>query len=347
VPSRRKRFAQVRLSRQFSQPTRGTSSEYAIERSARDRADEQARHVPWQRLLDARNQYVKMQEFYYWVRSIIEAENCIPAWLARTVDRRCPRFMVREKRGQRNRSKAPPLPVRLLFSLQEHMFAKAKRQGWFDAVHFYAIRDPRSQNAAAHWSECVKKWREVKPRKYPTFRQWLRDAARCDSSAHLVLGARKARASYRLVERARLNKAVARYMNWEAFAYWVRPLLESSTPVPAPVASQFARRCPGFLEFNQEARKADRAGFPEDWQRLMAWITDRFFLDAKKEGWIDAILLSLRSHPRAIRTMEYWERCDRIWASRLPVPYPSFQRWRQQADSYVVPAPGRKSQLAS
>jgi hypothetical protein len=79
---------------------------------------------------------------------------------------------------------------------------------------------------------------------------------------------------------------------------------------------------------------------------LMLWITDRFFQDAKKEGWMDTILLSVRSHPRAIRTMEYWDYCDRIWESSLPDPYPSFQSWRQQADSYVVATSSLKSHLA-
>ena len=43
-----------------------------LERLARERADEQARRIPWQRLLDTRNEYIGWQEFYLWVRSILE-----------------------------------------------------------------------------------------------------------------------------------------------------------------------------------------------------------------------------------------------------------------------------------
>ena len=43
-----------------------------------DRADDQARRVPWQLLLETRNQYVEMQEFYFWARSVIETEDSIP-----------------------------------------------------------------------------------------------------------------------------------------------------------------------------------------------------------------------------------------------------------------------------
>ena len=46
-----------------------------LDRLARARADEQARRIPWQRLLDNRNEYIDWQEFYLWVRSILEVEN--------------------------------------------------------------------------------------------------------------------------------------------------------------------------------------------------------------------------------------------------------------------------------
>ena len=55
---------------------------------------------------------------------------------------------------------------------------------------------------------------------------------------------------------------------------------------------------------------------------MMLWIADQFFQDAQTEGWFDAILIQVRSHPRAIRTMEYANHCDEIWDSELPSPYP-------------------------
>ena len=67
----------------------------------------------------------------------------------------------------------------------------------------------------------------------------------------------------------------------------------------------------------------------------MLWIADHFFQDAKNEGWFDAIFLQARSHPRAIRTMEYADHCDEVWSSQTPEPYPSFEDWRRDADAYV------------
>ena len=62
------------------------------------------------------------------------------------------------------------------------------------------------------------------------------------------------------------------------------------------------------------------------------------FQNAKAEGWFDAILIQVQSHPRAIRTMEYADHCDEMWGAHLPNPYPSFEDWRRDADAYVVPA---------
>ena len=45
-----------------------------LQRAARERADDQARRIPWQRLYDARNQYIDWQEFTLWARSILEVE---------------------------------------------------------------------------------------------------------------------------------------------------------------------------------------------------------------------------------------------------------------------------------
>ena len=44
------------------------------QRLARERAEVQARRVAWQRLLHNRNEYIDWQEFYLWVRSVLEIE---------------------------------------------------------------------------------------------------------------------------------------------------------------------------------------------------------------------------------------------------------------------------------
>ena len=176
---------------------------------------------------------------------------------------------------------------------------------------------------------------EAKPIQYPSFEEWKGIAAQCDETAHLTARERKARSSAKLVQPDRLNEAATRYMDCEALAYWARQALERGSEPPLEVVRELERRCPGYLGAGVKAPAQEASAATQEWQRLMLWIADHFFQDAQTEGWFDAILIQVRSHPRAIRTMEYADHCDEVWISELPSPYPSFEDWRRDADSYV------------
>jgi hypothetical protein len=197
------------------------------------------------------------------------------------------------------------------------------------------VREPRYQRAEVCWSESVERWKKAKPIQYPSFDEWKDSAAQCDDTARLLPVVKKARASAKLVAPDRLADAVSRWIDWEAFAYWARAALESGSAVPKEVVLELECRCPGFLAANSDTRLHDSANESHDWHSLMYWIADHYFQDAKTEGWFDAILIQARSHPRAIRTMEYADRCDELWSSATPDPHPSFADWRRDADSYV------------
>jgi len=306
-----------------------------LQRAARQRADEEARRIPWQRLYEVRNQYIDWQEFHLWVRSILEVEDRIPDWLVEILNTRVLGFIEAERALTPAAVKTRPLHFRLEDWIDEHIFAFAKQEGSFFAITYYAMRDPRYQRAEVCWSECVEKWKKAKPIQYPSFEEWKSMAAQCDETAHLTASERKARASSKLVHPERLCEAVARYIDWEALAYWARPALERGSRLPVEVANNLERRCPGFLDANIRARQQESGGDSRAWQRLMLWIADLHFQDSQTEGWFDAILVHVRSHPRSIRTMEYADHCDELWSSELPNPYPSFEDWRGNADLYV------------
>jgi len=211
------------------------NSAVQLQRAARERADDQARRIPWQRLYDARNQYTDWQEFSLWTRSILEVEKGIPDWLAKILNDRCPGFLQTEKELTPTAAKNRPLPLRLGDWIDEHVFDFAKKEDWFNAVTYYAIRDPRYQRAEVCWSECVEKWRKAKPLRYPSFEEWKSLAAECDETAGLVVSERKAKSSSKLVDPDRLAEAVARYMDWEALAHWAQPALERCPQLPAEV----------------------------------------------------------------------------------------------------------------
>jgi hypothetical protein len=131
---------------------------------------------------------------------------------------------------------------------------------------------------------------------------------------------------------------VSRFVDWEAFAYWARPALESSLKLPGEVEAELGRRCPGFVEALAREAKLSSGDRAQSWDQLMTWIADHFFHDAQNEGWFDAILTQARNHPRSIRTMEYADDCDEANRVHAFKPYPPFQEWRKQADSYLPSA---------
>jgi hypothetical protein len=209
-----------------------------LQRAARERADDQARRIPWQQLYDVRNQYIDWQEFYLWARPILEVEDAVPNWLVETLNARCPGFLETVGALSAKAAKTRPLHLRLEDWIDEHVFELAKKEGWSNAITYYAVRDPRYQRAEVCWSECVEKWKKVKPERYPTFGEWKEIAAQCDPTARLVPHERAAQACLKLVDPGRLSEAVLRYIDWEALAHWARPALERGRPLPAQVTEE-------------------------------------------------------------------------------------------------------------
>jgi hypothetical protein len=89
----------------------------------------------------------------------------------------------------------------------------------------------------------------------------------------------------------------------QGLAYWVRPALESGSELPPEVVPELERRLPEYLQAAPKPRARKQISAARDWEHLMLWIVDHFFQDATTEGWFDGILVQVRSHPRAIRTM--------------------------------------------
>jgi len=75
--------------------------------------------------------------------------------------------------------------------IEDEVFGSTKRESRFNAIAYYAIRDARYQSAEVCWSQCLEKWKKVKPIRYPSFEEWKTMAATCDSTAHLSVKERK------------------------------------------------------------------------------------------------------------------------------------------------------------
>jgi hypothetical protein len=87
----------------------------------------------------------------------------------------------------------------------------------------------------------------------------------------------------------RFQKAQQEYLEWEAFSLWVRAIIEAEGHPPARLVEILQKRCPDFFQHEEAQRKTSR---PESGRlplRLLKWIHNHIFSDAKREGWLDAL----------------------------------------------------------
>ena len=304
-------------------------------------AEKEAARIPWPRLQEAGEKYVEWEAFVSWVRAIEEAEEDFPRWLAEVVDKRCRGFSKFVEKRQLEHSDSPPSFWHHLQGwIDECIFGQVWREGWMNAVGYYAVRDLVSLRNHAYWEYCDRQWRLSKPAAYPSFRNWLKGSEHCcdaaldecemqDEKRQLI------KLSQRVSSRT-LHKAVERYVERCIFAYWARTGLEANSPLPASVEREVMQRCPGFLEADAVARAANPREEPHcRFNRMIKWIEDHKFAEAQKRGWFDAMRYQAHLHPRHARVIDYWHDWEAGWAKHPSAEYPFFKKWRDAADRYT------------
>ena len=336
-------MAQVKTKRMW----RPSRLEVRVSEMARRTAERQAARIPWPRLYEAREEYLKWEAFVLWARSIEEAEGGAPEWLAKVVGKRCPDFskFVSEKSGD-HRQGLRFLWYQLQRWINDRIFGKLWREGWMSAVGFYAARDLACLRNHAYWEYCEDAWESSKPTVYPSFREWVRASEHCPDIALDVCEMREEKRRLiklmRRVASQTLRRAVERYIEWEVFAYWTRTALEAGSILPGKVEREVKRRCPGFLEAGAVARAANpREESHCRFNRLVEWIEDHEFSMAQKEGWFEVLLYQGQLHPRHARVVDYWHDWEAGWTQQPSAKYPSFKKWRNSADRYTF-EPGEK-----
>jgi hypothetical protein len=329
--------------------TRRTSkAEARVSEVARREADRQARRIVWQRLLEARQQYVEWNAFGLWARAIVEAEGQVPPWLLKVVEERCPGILAFGLAGEMA-YRDPAFNRRIMELVDANALSQAKDEGWLQAVTFYAVRDPAFARNCAYSQHCQAQWKRQPPSRYPSFEEWRRASEQCPDEIldafEMTEDKRQIIKVSRTVGPERFAAAVAGYMEWEAFTYWVRSLLEFGAKFPDAVSKELQGRCPGFLECDEVLRSTvSPENYNRRWKALLEWGENRFFRQIQKEGYFDAVVHEARAHPRSVRTVDYWVfYWDEHWSSRSSETYPSFQEWRSAADNFVVGADDKRA----
>lgn len=285
---------------------------------ARRRATKQLLRVSWHRFRKAYLAYPKWEAFVLWTHAILTAEGRAPSWLVEVAKEHCPGFAGNEALAD----EPSILDLRLREWIHTRIFRQAREEGWLDALTFFGVRDLRSQAAWAYWVHSERKWRRKRPRPYPTFEEWWQEAQKYELRKKVSV--------------VPIDDAVKKYVEWRAFAYWLRPLLEANRKVPDQVAAELKRRCPGFAEFDNSSALKNQQEKARAWRHLVRWIEDHRFAKANEQGWFDMVVEQARDEPRHVRMVEFWKRSSRSWPRDPAIAYPSFNEWRRAADSYIA-----------
>jgi len=138
------------------------------------------------------------------------------------------------------------------------------------------------------------------------------------------------------VSYAMVRKAVEKYIDFEAIAYWLRPLLGAPTiQLPANVVLELGQESPGLLEFVSREISAAYEHKSRSWQRLFNWGRDHILSRANKEGWLECVLRQVRIQPFHVRMVDYAALCCKSGLGNDALPYPSLRHWQRDMEGYV------------
>jgi hypothetical protein len=302
-----------------------------VGRVTKKRAEEQAKRVPWRMLVAFRNQYIESECFLFWLRSIEESIGGLPESGWKAIEREYPVFLD-DDLSRRERTQAR-VWRRLDNWIFTNVFAEVRREGWMDAVVYYAVRDRRYLRSEAYWLKCTGEWKQKRPSSYPSFERWRQAAFRCSELGIIRPRLREVLRPADHISADHFDKVVECCVDWDEFAAWARSGLEQPSAIPEPVRQELLRRCPGFLQYDARRRKTDSPDHIGSWPRLVDWISSHYFSRARRQGWLGAVRHYTQLHPHWIRVMCYSARWRRDWEEGRIKSYPTLTEWRQAVDS--------------
>ena len=134
-----------------------------------------------------------------------------------------------------------------------------------------------------------------------------------------------------LVAPDRLAQTITEFVEWRAFSYWLRLIVETNGFVSDPMITTLQERCSGFLEYAAAYAKEHPREAEFLWLRLLEWTDERLFHVSIAEGWRHALGYYATRDPRMDHFRAYWKQCRRAWKLQAPASFPSFEEWRESA----------------
>jgi hypothetical protein len=143
-----------------------------------------------------------------------------------------------------------------------------------------------------------------------------------------VRSRRQAEAERSRVTSDRLAATITTFIEWRAFAYWIRLLAEREGSSSPRVQRALEDRCRGFPEGADSVRRANCEAETALWLRLIEWIDTCIFSDARSEGWQHALGYYAARDDRLDRIRKYWLKCHEQSAIERPCTVlPEYHEW--------------------
>jgi hypothetical protein len=135
----------------------------------------------------------------------------------------------------------------------------------------------------------------------------------------------------RFVTPSRLAEAVNEFIEWRAFSYWLRLVVEAEGILSPWTSAIVTERCPGFLEYVAAFSEKHPREPLFIWLRFLEWTDNTLFETATVQGWRHALGYHATRDPRMDQLRAYWKHCQQTWAVAPPSPLPCFDVWRRAA----------------
>jgi hypothetical protein len=134
-----------------------------------------------------------------------------------------------------------------------------------------------------------------------------------------------------LVAPDRLAQTITEFIEWRAFSYWLRLIVETQGLVSDSMIAILQERCPGFLEFAAAYAKQHPREPEFLWLRFLEWTDEKLFQVSTAEGWRHALGYYATCDPRMDQIRSHWKQCRRAWKLQAPESFPGFETWREAA----------------
>jgi hypothetical protein len=131
----------------------------------------------------------------------------------------------------------------------------------------------------------------------------------------------------------RLSAATEEYLEWFSFTHWALALLGRGLQLPTLIVREINRRFPGCNEIADAFAAKTRTKITLA-PRVMLWIENQYFSEAKEGSWLDILRHQAQNDPTFVRIAAHANSWSALHSRNRGHSYPSFGTWYRAAKNY-------------